>query len=338
MSLSQYMLEMRPEIEEALQEIVEDKIPGEYRGMKEMLRYHLGWEGKDAGPEAQGKRVRPFLLLLCTASNGVDWRRALPCAAAVELLHNFSLIHDDIEDHSEQRHGRDTLWKKWGIPQAINAGDLMFTLAQTAILDMSKNVPVALGLQMARLFNDTCVRLTGGQYLDISYESEREIAIDAYWPMIAGKTAALLRGCAGLGALAAQVERDRYEAYLAFGFWLGQAFQVQDDYLGIWGDVELTGKPVDSDLALGKKSLPVLYGLARRGAFYRRWMEGAIQPEEAAPLAQLLEAEGARQFTLEKADELTRQALEALEIAICNTNEACLALRDMADLLLRRQN
>lgn len=336
--LDSFIKVMRPEIETALQEIVEEKIPAEYAGMKEMLRYHLGWDGEGAGPEAQGKRVRPLLLLLCTASSGTDWRLALPCAAAVELLHNFSLIHDDIEDRSDQRHGRQTLWKKWGLAQAVNAGDLMFTLAQTSILRMSANVPASVGLEMARLFNETCIKLTGGQYLDLSYENEREISIDAYWPMIAGKTAALLGSCAGLGALAAQVKGERFAAYQAFGFWLGQAFQVQDDYLGIWGDAELTGKPVDSDLVQGKKSLPVLFGLEQRGAFYRRWIEGGIQPEEVARLAHLLEEEGAKEFTLEKADGLTRRALDSLEIAICDTNDACLALRDMADLLLRRQN
>jgi geranylgeranyl diphosphate synthase type I len=240
-------------------------------------------------------------------------------------------------DHSELRRGRPTLWVKWGIAQAINAGDLMFTLAQTAMLDMARTVPAPVALRMAEVLNTTCIKLTGGQYLDLAYEKQKEIPIESYWPMISGKTAALVEGCACLGALAAMVGEERIRAYSEFGLWLGQAFQVFDDYLGIWGEAELVGKSTDSDLVSGKKSLPVLFGIQNRGKFYQRWQQGAVRSEEVPGLAAMLVEEGAQAFTLKTADELTEKSLQALELAICSSNDACVALRELADQLLRRK-
>jgi geranylgeranyl diphosphate synthase type I len=149
-------------IETEMQHILTDSIPEDYKAMTSILSYHLGWEGEGAGQEAQGKRIRPLIVLLCAATVGGSWRQALPAAAAVELLHNFSLIHDDIQDKSDIRRGRPTVWVKWGVPQAINAGDLMFTLAQSAILQICQTVSLQAGLRSSETLNKTCIRLTGG--------------------------------------------------------------------------------------------------------------------------------------------------------------------------------
>ena len=338
MTLQDYIQVMRPAIEDELRQFVLQSLPADYPELRQMLNYHMGWEGEGAGPEAQGKRIRPLLVLLSAEAAGGNWRQALPAAVAVELLHNFSLIHDDIQDNSPLRRNRPTVWVKWGVAQAINAGDVMFTLAFLAVQDLDKFLPPQNVLRASRILQQTCLRLTQGQYLDISYESQPVLPIEAYWPMIGGKTSALLSCSSELGALAAGVvEEDRLANFREYGYSLGLAFQVLDDWLGIWGDSSLTGKSVESDLSSGKKTLPVLYGLSKNGAFARRWMAGKIAPEEVPAVAQLLREEGAHAYTRETAGRLTEQSLDALRQAVC-PGSASQALEELTHLLLERNN
>ena len=143
MALKDYMQAMQPAIETELQQLINQSIPSEYPELRAMLTYHMGWEGEGAGPEAQGKRIRPLLVLLCAEAAGGNWRSALPAAAAVELLHNFSLIHDDIQDNSPLRRNRPAVWVKWGAAQAINAGDVLFTLAFVSLQRPFRNPSTA---------------------------------------------------------------------------------------------------------------------------------------------------------------------------------------------------
>ena len=143
MSLNQFAREMIPAVEETMQACLAQVKGSGLEQFYAMLAYHLGWEGEGSGPEARGKHIRPLLVLLSTAAVNGDWRKALPAAAAVELLHNFSLIHDDIEDNSPLRRGRRTVWHIWGVPQAINAGDAMLSLAHMALLDLDKYIPAS---------------------------------------------------------------------------------------------------------------------------------------------------------------------------------------------------
>jgi geranylgeranyl diphosphate synthase type I len=255
-----------------------------------------------------------LVLLTCSAA-GEDWEKALPAAASVELVHNFSLIHDDIQDNSPMRRGRETVWKRWGIPQAINAGDAMFTLAHLSVLRMAEVTSPELANRAAKTLQLACLELTKGQYLDLFYESITNLAIEEYWKMVGGKTAALLGACTELGAIAAGVSQDRREKFRDFGYFLGLAFQAQDDLLGIWGDANLTGKSNESDLITGKKSLPVLYGLAQNGPFADRWRIGSIQSNEISALAEQLESEGARTYTQEAANKMTEKSLNSLDQA-----------------------
>jgi geranylgeranyl diphosphate synthase type I len=306
---------MIPAIEAELRQVVLQVNGDGLEEMHAMLAYHLGWEGEGAGPEASGKRIRPLLVLLTASAAGSDWEKALPAAAGVELVHNFSLIHDDIEDNSPLRRGRPTVWTKWGVSQAINAGDAMFTLAHLALLRLETTTNLQTALRATRLMQETCLQLTQGQYLDISYENRGDLTLDSYWPMVRGKTAALLSACTEIGAVVAGGNPETCKAYGDFGRFLGLAFQAQDDLLGIWGDAALTGKSSESDLVSGKKSLPVLYGLGQNGPFAARWRQGPIPESEVKDLAALLEAEGGFTFTQETAKQLTDQSLEALENA-----------------------
>lgn len=283
----------------------------------EMLTYHMGWTGEGAGPEATGKRIRPLLVLLTAAAanaNG-EWKSALPAAAAVELVHNFSLVHDDIEDNSEKRRGRPTLWVKWNIKQAINAGDGLLVVSSQAITDLIASYPADIVVQAAQILHNTCLELTRGQYLDMSYETRNDLAEEDYWPMISGKTATLLACCCELGALLGGADEMTRDAYRSFGHYLGLAFQVQDDILGIWGDEAVTGKSVASDLLEGKKSLPVLIGLGKKGKFAERWAQGPITREEVADVAKLLASESAYTTTHEAAKQMTDMAVNSLRQA-----------------------
>lgn len=336
MSLKTLSSQMLPKIERELQKQVSRLSQPRTAVYDEMLSYHMGWSGEGAGPEATGKRIRPLMVLLVSAACGADWEHALPAAAAVELVHNFSLVHDDIQDHSDKRRGRPTLWTKWGVPLAINTGDGLFVLSNLAVIDLAVSYAAESVVQAARVLHNTCLDLTCGQFMDISYETRLDLDEDDYWPMISGKTAALLSGCCQIGAILGGAKPAAEAAYRDFGLALGLAFQVQDDILGIWGDEALTGKSAASDLLEGKKSLPVLFGLGKNGAFAARWQAGPISETEVKGVAELLAAEGASDYAQEKSKEWTGKALAALERAQ-PIGEAGLALHELADKLLGRK-
>jgi geranylgeranyl diphosphate synthase type I len=337
MSLHSFSEIMLPAIEEKLRSTIAKTDEESLTELNYMLSYHLGLEGDEPGGSASGKRIRPLILLLTTEAAGGNWQTALPAAASVELIHNFSLIHDDIEDNSPLRRGRPTLWKKWGIAQAINTGDAMFTMAFLALYGLTQSLPSSLILSAIQILHETCLHLTQGQYLDISYEGRGDLNIDAYWPMVSGKTAALLAACTEIGSLVAGADEDTRLKYHQFGHSLGLAFQAKDDLLGVWGDAALTGKSNESDLITGKKSLPVLYGLELEGPFAKRWLTGNIKPDEVKALANQLSAEGAYDYTHSVSDQLTESALSALESAQ-PSGEAGEALVELANFLLLREH
>ena len=301
----------------------------------EMLTYHMGWTGDGPGPEATGKRIRPLLVLLTSSACGANWQFALPAAAAIELVHNFSLVHDDIQDNSPKRRGRDTAWVKWGAPMAINAGDALFVMSSQAIVDLKNNYPADVVMKAAEILHNTCLDLTRGQYLDMSYEERNDLGVEDYWHMISGKTAALIAACCHIGALLGGADDEKQEVYRSFGHYLGLAFQVQDDILGIWGDEQVTGKSVASDLVEGKNSLPVLAGLDKKGKFAERWAQGPIQPEEVGEVSRLLASEGGLLTAQEAAKQMTDLALMNLREADPQ-GEAGDALFELTNRLLGR--
>jgi geranylgeranyl diphosphate synthase type I len=276
-----------------------------------MIAYHLGWAGEAT---VRGKRLRPLLTVLACQACGGEWSAALPAASAVELIHNFSLVHDDIEDHSETRRGRPTLWSKWGLPQALNTGDALFALAHLSLHRLAAlGAPAQVVLALQHDLTRACLDLTCGQHLDMAFERLPAVSTDSYAQMVAGKTAALLAASTAMGARVAGAESGRVEALAEFGRQLGLAFQMEDDILGIWGDPAATGKPAGDDLLCRKKSLPTLLGLERSAAFRRLWSSDPVDPSALEGMRHALQECGARDATLEAAREATRQALSALE-------------------------
>lgn len=334
MSLTTLQKELLPKIEAQLKAFYYSLTFDQSQELQEMIAYHLSW-GEDSG--THGKRIRPLLLLLTTRACGGKIEDALPAAIAIEYLHNFTLIHDDIEDDASIRHGRKTLWKKWGLAQGINAGDALFSIAQLALLDLEHTCGQPIALQAVREFNQTCLHLTRGQYLDIAFESSKSISLESYLAMIRGKTAALISLATHLGGLIAHQEENILNKLRQFGEVLGMAFQIQDDYLGIWGDPQITGKSAASDLITKKKTLPVIFGLQNSEEFKNIWKIEGIFNENVEKSAKLLISCGAQNYTKTKSEGFTNQAFSLLEDLFPQRNSYSDGLFELTEMLLHRK-
>jgi geranylgeranyl diphosphate synthase, type I len=309
-----------------------------------MMQYHLGWLDERFQPDSarSGKLLRPLLVLLAHRVFGGRDEQALPLAAGIQLLHDFSLIHDDIEDNSPTRRGRTTLWRIWGVPQAINAGDGMFALAHRSLHRLTDTgVPAARVLRILRDFEETILRICEGQYLDIAAEGQMDITEERYLQMIRGKTAMLAAASAGLGAQVATDDEAQIAAMWQFGEALGMAFQMQDDLLDIWGAPEATGKPFAADLVQRKMSLPVIHGLAHVDESDRRRFESLYrQPEvthdDLQTLLQILDRAGSRAYVEALVRAEYDRAMASLDLITPVDSRALDELRALADSLLDR--
>uniref|UniRef100_A0A7C1K0U7 Polyprenyl synthetase family protein n=1 Tax=Thermomicrobium roseum TaxID=500 RepID=A0A7C1K0U7_THERO len=285
-----------------------------------VLSYHLGWLDERFQPTgvSSGKRFRPLLCLrACTAAGGTP-QQAAWIAAAIELLHNFTLIHDDIQDRSMTRRHRPTVWALWGDAQAINAGDALFALSQLAALEAASQLEPTRGMELLSRLNETALRIVEGQVLDLSFESRDEVTRDEYFGMIERKTAALTAYAAWAGAMVAGASSELAERFADFGRALGLGFQVQDDYLGVWGDPLQTGKARGDDLRRRKKSLPILILLERASPDDRAWIHFAwrheqdLDPATVERLLTLLEQYGVEAAMQETVRRLHVEALACL--------------------------
>lgn len=266
------------------------------------LQYHLGHVDAHFMPTKNnpGKLLRPTLLLLAYEAagawglahdgvSGIDYlERALPAAVAVELTHNFSLIHDDIEDSDTERRHRPTVWKLWGVPQAINAGDGLFSLARLTLWEaLEKGVEGDIAARLGKLLDFACLTLAEGQYLDISFEERHDISVAMYIDMISRKTAALMECAAAMGASLGTRDSETIARLSSFGKAIGIAFQVRDDMLGVWGTTEKLGKTPAGDVYRRKKSLPFLHALECADAQDRQTLQTLYQQEDALTEAQV---------------------------------------------------
>jgi geranylgeranyl diphosphate synthase type I len=262
-----------------------------------LLRAHFGLDD----PQAQrGKRLRPRILFAVAESEGASPESAFGAAAAVEFLHNFSLIHDDIEDRDEVRHGRPTLWVRFGIPAALGAGDAMCALSYVTLLDGSAPLGDGRAAAMARCLFRAHHEMTQGQSYDIGFESAKSVTFEEYLTMIAGKTAAIFGASCELGALVAGADVERAAAYGRVGRSYGLAFQVRDDILGTWGVSAQTGKPSGADIRRRKWSFPVTWAMSRSASADRETVAdayatlGELDDERAERVIAALERLGAR--------------------------------------------
>lgn len=284
-----------------------------YRGpspIYEMIRYHFGYDAPAS--MKVGKRLRPQLLLRTALEEGGPIECAIDAAVAIEILHNYSLVHDDIEDGDEIRHGRTTIWARYGIAHGINVGDGLCAISYLTLLHEEAGAPPDRVVEMLHVLHEANLRMCEGQGLDIEFETKSLVSMPQYLEMIAGKTGALFAASCQLGALAAGAEKTRAERYGALGRAYGLAFQIRDDVLGTWGATTLTGKPSGADIARRKWGFPVVWALGLPPSEDRSIVESAyaagvpLAPDRVRTVIAALERLGAR----DAADDAHDRALD----------------------------
>jgi geranylgeranyl diphosphate synthase type I len=312
-----------------------------------MMRYHLGWEDAQGLPTeaAGGKALRPSLCLWACEALGGDRRKGLATATALELTHNFSLVHDDIQDADRERRHRATVWAVWGEGQAINAGDSLLILARLALLRLvdAGLEPTAV-VRACRILDEACLAMIEGQCLDLEFEERAQVSVDEYLEMIEKKSGALFGAALHLGALTAGADPSPEglgERFGRAGRLLGTAFQVRDDLLGVWGQRDVTGKPQAADIRRRKKTLPLLYAQsaapAQDGealvAIYRR---ETLDDDDVQHVTDILERAGAYDYCQSMARRRLDEALAELSSTAITPTAYC-ELREVADFLLERE-
>lgn len=284
-----------------------------------MARYHLGQVDADGAPATmqRGKAIRPTLCLLMCEALGGDLDAALPAAAGLELLHNFTLVHDDVMDDDRVRHHRPTVWALWGRSQAIDAGDLLHVLATLSVLRSGGDrASPALAKDATEVVMQGCRLVTEGQHLDIAFEMAADVSVTDYLDMISRKSAALLAVAFELGAIFAGNDPATRHACRAYGRELGIMFQIRDDALGIWGDSAVTGKPVGADIRKRKKTLPIIHALATAAKPDRTRLRAMFGSNDGSPdvdsTMAILARAGSRTFTEQRVLEHAQQAAAVL--------------------------
>jgi geranylgeranyl diphosphate synthase type I len=297
-------------------------------------------EGRVAG-EGAGKALRPVLCLLTCEGLCGSPQPALPAAAAIEILHNFSLVHDDIEDGDRMRRGRATAWTLWGMPQAINAGDGLWAVSTRALLRaVERGADPSIVNRAMTMLNEASLTMIEGQALDIGFEERGAVDLESYLDMIARKTGALIATSITLGALFGGADAAGLAACERYGQLMGRSYQVRDDVLGVWGEEAVTGKSASSDIRRRKQSHPIVYALNTDSAAARDLAALYAMPEltdeDVARAVALLDELGAR----EHATALAERTFAASQRALAETPlsaDARAQLDEIGRFLLTRE-
>ncbi|KAB2346123.1 family 2 encapsulin nanocompartment cargo protein polyprenyl transferase [Actinomadura rudentiformis] len=323
-------------VEPALRDAIAE-LPG---GMRRIAAYHFGWEDEEGRPirSGGGKTIRPALTLLAAEAVGGAAATAMPAALAVELAHNFSLLHDDVMDGDHTRRHRATAWRVFGANFAILGGDALLAFAFEILAADAHPASLLAVADLSRAI----VQVVEGQSRDMDFERRADVDLPECVDMAERKTAALLGAACALGATYGEGTPDQVDRLRRFGERLGLAFQLVDDLLGIWGDPAVTGKPVYSDLFNRKKSLPVVAALtsgtpagAELSALYHR--SRPLTEDEAALAAGLIEVAGGRSWTVRRAEKALAEALTELDAAV-PVLQAGAELRSLAHLVTHRDH
>lgn len=264
----------------------------------------MGWADANGNPHEgmTGKAVRPSLCLFACEAVGGSVDDAMPGAIALELIHNFSLIHDEIQDCDEVRHNRPTLWATWGTPRALIAGNVLRLIADMTMEKLAEEGanPAKVG-EATELVTEAYLEMIEGQYLDISFEGKLDVSLGAYLKMISLKTGALIRCALNLGAAIGAENSGTIAAFRDAGSSLGFAFQIRDDVLGVWGDQTTVGKPVGSDIRRKKNSLPMVYAMANATGHDKQilvniYQEATVTEQDVDSILSVLDTVQAREY------------------------------------------
>ena len=317
--------------------------------MGRMALYSLGMVNTQGEPtdeetrkQVQGKRLRPQIAMLVAEAVGGTAESAAPVAASIELLHNFTLIHDDIMDRSPNRRHRPTVWRVWNDAQAINAGDALFAVSQLSILDSHDHVPVEIMPTLLGEFNRCTIEIVRGQVQDLNNEGRPETTPEDYLDMIAGKTAAIIKYSAWAGAMVGGADRETADRIGEMGMAIGMGFQIRDDMLGIWSPVEETGKVAADDIRRRKHSLPVLILRANANEedterFQQIYRNEEVQEEQVAEIISLMAKYDVEAQTAEHVRAQHERAIAILDQVFGDSgNPAVAELRALVTQLVNR--
>ncbi len=341
-------------LDQALLNVIVDDIEAEMLAIRreqvavapilwEIVDYQFGWDLDDQAARRQisGKKIRPLLMALVAQAISGDYHHVLPAGAALELLHNFTLIHDDVMDKSLERRHRPAVWTRWGNTQAINAGDGLYALANLSsarLLD--QGMPPRRVVEMVRAMSQACLWTAEGQMLDISFETRATVSTAEYITMITHKTGTLIEGAARIGALLSTDDETVIQSYAQFARQLGIAFQVRDDYLGVWGDEAQTGKSATSDIREKKKAYPFLAAVERaseadRATLLDLYAQETLSDADVQTVLAIFNRAGAAEQTDRVAEEYYTSALAHLDRTGIE-NDTQVTIRQLAAFLNQR--
>lgn len=329
-----------------VQDALRQRLAGSSAPIGTMLRYHMGWESPDGVPveSATGKHLRPALCLFTCEAVGGGIDDALPAAIALEFIHNFSLIHDDIQDQDLERHGRATVWSIWGKPSGVVAGNSLRTVADATLFQLRQSgASMAAALEVVQTLTGRCLELAEGQRMDLDFESRIDVGPDEYLDMVSRKTGALVEAAMHMGALLGSATAEQVARLARCGRLLGLTFQARDDVLGIWGDPVLLGKATGADIRRRKKSLPVVFGFAGATGSERERLEQLYASDQVldeaavADVMSILDRVGAEGYAQSVAEENGALAMDEARAAGI-TEEALQDLHALAHFFAHRDH
>ncbi|HIO65027.1 MAG TPA: polyprenyl synthetase family protein [Dehalococcoidia bacterium] len=320
-----------------------DNLSQQHSDVYDMLRYYMGWVDENGRPHEamEGKALRPTLCLFACEAVGGALEMAMPSAVALEFIHNFSLIHDDIQDRDEIRHNRKTLWAVWGDPKALVAGNVLRVVADECLHQLlDSGLDYDRALAAGTLLTEAYLEMIEGQYLDLQFEGRHDISMSDYLNMISRKTGALIRCSLNLGAVVGAQEQGVGDAFKESGRAMGYVFQIIDDVLGVWGDEETTGKPVGADIRRKKNSYPVVYTMGRANDKDQKMLNEIYEKDElddsdvdsVLAVMDRLDVKNQAQQEAEKYANVALESLAPVELS----REARQEVEDLAHFLLVR--
>ena len=324
---------------------LKSSLSSEHNFVYDTLRYAMGWTDSkgNAVAASTGKALRPILCLFACDAVGGSINKAIPAAVALEFIHNFSLIHDDIQDKDQTRRGRPTLWVVWGESKAIVAGNVLRVVADLSLEQLvQQDVVVPDALTVIEILTEAYLQMIEGQYLDLEFESRFDIELDDYLGMISRKTGALIRCALEMGAVLGTPDKRTVAAFREFGRSLGFVFQIRDDVLGVWGEPKKTGKPVGADIRRKKNSFPVVHAMNyAKGTDARRLQEvyrkEVLEDSDVSDILTVMERLGTQKQAQGLAEEHCEGALRSLE-SVELSPEARSDIESLAEFLLIRDH
>jgi len=310
------------------------------------IKYHLGWVNQTGGPSTeaitQGKALRPTLCLFACEALSENVGQASSAAAGLELIHNFSLIHDDIQDRDQERRHQPTVWWLWGVPKAVVAGNALQSVGDLALLNTkNEGASPEVTLKVSQLLTDSYLEMIEGQCMDLAFENQIHITAEEYLNMIACKTGALFRSGLEIGASVASADAADVDAFSRFGSNIGRAFQIRDDYLGIWGDTATSGKAAGNDIRRRKKSFPVVFALEQakgsaRDDLARIYQQEELDDKDVDRVLDILDELGSKEQSERIAETSAEEAVESLK-GVSLPDWARKEAEDLVDFLAHRE-